>query len=289
MFKKHGVFALLLFSGAAAIAYAYPSFAAQNRLVYQPRVVAEAGWSYHVAAQDLPGVDNLAMAADGKLYATQELPPGTAKVIQIHHNEIITVFSDLNRADGLLLHGKYLYITEGTPDGRVIEFDLLTKKQRVLTTLHSPAGIDIFPNGDLLVSENTLSGRLLRVRRTGDKNVDVIFSGLSRPQGVAVNPDGTVIFAETDTGRVLSYKDGVVNVVVDDLDEPDQVEIAPDGALWITEDVHNGRLMRLKNGALETVLSGLYSPQGIAFGAGGTVWLAEHGRQRILVIHGKVR
>ncbi|MHB8536354.1 MAG: hypothetical protein ACYDBW_13055, partial [Sulfuricaulis sp.] len=82
-----------------------------------------------------------------------------------------------------------------------------------------------------------------------------------------------------------SYRKGEVKVVVDDLDEPDQVEIAPDGALWITEDVRNGRLLRLKDGALEVVLSRLHHPQGIAFGADGAVWLAEQGRQRILVIH----
>jgi glucose/arabinose dehydrogenase len=74
-------------------------------------------------------------------------------------------------------------------------------------------------------------------------------------------------------------------VLVDDLDEPDQVEIAPDGALWITEDVSDGRLLRLKDGALEVVLSGLRNPRGMAFGADGAVWLAEQGRQRILFVH----
>lgn len=288
MFKKNGLFYLLLLCGAAAFAYAFPSVAAKNKPASPPGVVAEAGWEYRVAAQDLPGIDNLVMAADGLLYATQDLPPATAKVIQLHHGEINTVVSGLNRADGLLLHGKYLYITEGMTDGRVLEFDLSTKKQRLLATLRSPEGIDMFPDGDLVVSENILSGRLLRVRREGRKTVEVIFGGLSRPEGLAVKPDGTVIFAEAETGRVLSYKDGEVNVVVDDLDEPGQVEIAPDGALWITEDVHDGRLLRLKDGTLDTVLSGLRSPQGMAFGADGAVWLAERGRQRILVIHGKV-
>ncbi len=288
MFKKIGPFALLLLCGVVAVAYVLPSVAAQNKPASPPGVVAEVGWEYRVVAQNLPGIDNLVMAADGLLYATQELPPGAAKVIQLHRGQITTVISGLNRADGLLLHGKYLYITEGMPDGRVIEFDLSTKKQRVLATLHSPEGIDMFPNGDLVVSENILSGRLLRVSREGRRTVGVIFGGLSRPEGLAVKPDGTVIFAEAETGRVLSYKDGEVNVVVDDLDEPDQVETAPDGALWITEDVNDGRLLRLKDGALDTVLSGLRSPQGIAFGADGAVWLAERGRQRVLEIHGKV-
>jgi len=132
-----------------------------------------------------------------------------------------------------------------------------------------------------------VNGRLLRVRRYGDRAVEVLLGGLNRPEGLVLSQDGEVIFAEAGTGRVLAFKNGKLSVVLHDLDEPDQIEIAPDGALWITEDVSNGRLLRFKDGALETVLSGLHSPQGIAFGADGVIWLAEQGRQRILLIRRK--
>jgi len=248
------------------------------------KVVAGSGWKYRVVAQNLPGVDNLVMDGEGSLYATQELPNGGGKVIRWHRGKIKTVIVGLNRADGLLLHGNSLYITEEAEAGRVLEYDLATKKQRTLATLHRPEGIDLLPDGDLVVAEDNISGRLMRVSRHEHQPVEVILGGLNRPEGVAVNSDGAVVFAETETGRVLSYKAGDVTVVVDDLDEPDQVEFAPDGALWITEDVKNARLLRLKNGTLETVLSGLRSPQGMAFGADGTAWLAEQGRHRILAI-----
>jgi sugar lactone lactonase YvrE len=251
------------------------------------QVVAEAGWKYRVVTRNLPGIDNLVMALDGSLYATQELPNGAGKVIRLRRGGVTVVATGFSRPDGLLLRGKFLYITEEVPEGRVLEFDLQSKKQRVLATLHNPEGIDTLPDGDLVVSEDSINGRLLRVRRNGAKAVEVILGGLNRPEGLVAKPDGAVIFAETATGRVLSYKSGEVNVVVDDLDEPDQVEIAPDGSLWITEDTRDGRLLRLKDDSLETVLSGLRSPQGMAFGSDGSVWLAERGRQRLLVIHGK--
>ncbi len=250
-------------------------------------VAAEAGWKYRVVTQNLPGIDNLAMAPDGSLYATQELPNGAGKVIKLRRGEVTIVASGFNRPDGLLLRGKFLFITEEVSEGRVLEFDLASNKQRVLATLHNPEGIDMLPDGDLVVSEDSINGRLLRVRRDGARVVEVILGGLNRPEGLVVRPDGAVVFAETATGRVLSYKNGEVNVVVDDLDEPDQVEIAPDGSLWITEDTRDGRLLRLKDDSLETVLSGLRSPQGMAFGGDGSVWLAERGRQRLLVIHGE--
>lgn len=248
------------------------------------KVVAGSGWKYRVVAQNLPGIDNLVMDGEGSLYATQELPNGGGKVIRWHRGKIKTVIVGLNRADGLLLHGKNLYITEEIEDGRVLEYDLATKKQRTLATLNHPEGIDLLPDGDLVVAEDSINGRLMRVPRHGHLPVEVMLGGLNRPEGVAVTPDGAMVLAETETGRVLSYKEGDVTVVVDDLDEPDQVEFAPDGALWITEDVKTGRLLRLKNGTLETVMSGLRSPQGVTFGADGTVWLAERGRQRILAI-----
>lgn len=270
-----------LLCGLAAVVSAS---AVAGEPVSPEQVIAEAGWKFHVAARNLPGIDNLVSAPDGALYATQELPNGAGKVIRLQRGEVSIVALGFSRSDGLLLRGKRLFITEEIPEGRVLEFDLTSKKQRVLATLHSPEGIDMLPDGALVVSEDNINGRLLRVSRDGKRAPEVILGGLNRPEGLVAKPDGTVIFAETATGRVLSFRNGEVNVVVDDLDEPDQVEIAPDGSLWITEDVDDGRLLRLNNGALETVLSGLRSPQGMAFGADGSIWLAERGRQRILVI-----
>ena len=119
--------------------------------------------------------------------------------------------------------------------------------------------------------------------------MEVILDELKRPEGLVAGLDGAIVFAETATGRVLSYRNGEVNVVVDDLANPDQVEWAPDGALWVTEDVNDGRLLRLKDGTIETILSGLRSPQGMAFDSRGAVWLAERGRQRILIIRPRDR
>lgn len=247
--------------------------------------VAHAGWKYRVAAANLPGIDNLAMDNAGTLYATQELGNGAGKVIRIDRGGITTVISGLDRPDGLLLRGKLLFITEETPRGRVLEYELPARKMRTLARLSRPEGIDMFPNGDLLVSEDIMGGRLLRVPRDTGKPVEVILDGLKRPEGALIRPDGAIIFAETASGSVLSYQNGEVNVIVDDLSEPDQVELASDGSLWITEDVKNGRLLRLKDGVLETVLSGLRYPQGMSMEADGSMWLAEQGRQRVLVIH----
>ncbi len=279
--KRRVCLFLALSGGLAAIALMAPPVLAEG--ASEP-VVAEAGWKFRVEAQNLSNIDNLAMADDGSVYATQEIPLRAGKVIRLDHGEITTVVSGLSRPDGLLLRGNRLFIVEETANGRVLEYDLSTKQLRTLAVLNHPEGIDMFPDGDLVISEDTMEGRLLRVHRDSQPSMEVILDELKRPEGLVVMPDGAIVFAETAAGRVLSCRNGEVNVVVDDLADPDQVEWAPDGALWITEDVDDGRLLRLKDGAIETVLSGLRSPQGMAFDAHGAVWLAERGRQRILVI-----
>lgn len=241
-----------------------------------------AGWQYRVYQQDLPGVDNLVVAADGALYATQELADEKGKIVRIHDGKVETLVSGLDRPDGLFMMGKYLYVTEEVSGGRVLEVNPRTGRQRVLETLNKPEGIGMLPDGGLVVSEDTVNGRLIRLRANGA--FEVITGGLNRPEGLAVARDGAIYFAETGTGRVLSYKDGAMDTVVDDLDEPDQVRFAPDGALWITEDTKPGRLLRFHDGALEVVMTGLVYPQGIAFTANGTVLVAEQGRGRILAI-----
>jgi len=268
-----------------AVVFSIQVTIADNNPVASTGPISHSGWTFRVAAENLPGIDNLVTDNAGALYATQELGKGAGKVIHINRGRTTTVIAGLDRADGLLRQGNILFVTEETFQGRILEFELTTKKMRTLAVLSKPEGIDMFPDGDLLVSEDIRRGRLVRVRRSGDKPVEVILADLKRPEGVLIRPDGTIIFAETASGRVLSYRNGTVTVVVEGLSEPDQVELAADGSLWITEDVRNGRLLRWHDGVLETVLSGLHYPQGMAFAAGGSVWLAEQGRQRILLIH----
>ncbi len=247
-----------------------------------PAVEPGKGWRYSVFQTKLTEVDNLARASDGTLYATLELGRGAGRLVRIRHGRVDTIADGLNRPDGLLLHGKQLYLTEEIPEGRVLRLNLDGSDPQVLATLHNPEGIEMQRNGNLLVSEDSVNGRLVQLHKNG--TVETVIAGLNRPEGIAVARDGTVYIAETGTGRLLAYRRGVLTTVVDDLDEPDQVEIAPDGALWISEDSKPGRVLRFKNGTLETVLSGVLAPQGIAFGPNGTAYVAEQGRHRILVI-----
>jgi sugar lactone lactonase YvrE len=247
-----------------------------------PSVVPAKGWHFSVYAENLPMVENVTVNGDGIVYATLEDVGAKGQVVRIRNPKQEVLLSELNHPDGIVPLGKLLIVTEEADEGRVLEINPATGEKRVLATLYNPEGIAVLPDGDLVISEDSVNGRLVRLNRQG--KIETILGGLNRPEGLCVARDGTIYFAETATGRVLAFKDGVVRSVVVDLDEPDQLKLAPDGALWITEDSVRGRLLRLKDGALHVILSGLVYPQGMAFLPNGNLLLAERGRSRLLQI-----
>jgi len=243
------------------------------------------GWRYRVVAEKLPEVDDLAVGADGSLYATQHPADAKGRVVRVRNGRIDTIVDELDQPGGVLVIGHHLYVTEKINEGRLIKLNLKDGHRRVYGGLNNPEHIAWLSGSDVLVSEDVLSGRVTRVSRDGA--TEVIASGFNSIEGLSVARDGTIFIGESGTGRVLTFKDGVLNVVVDDLDSLGQIECAADGSVWITEDSSSGRLLRLKDGVLETVMSGLVSPQGIALGENGAVFVVEGGRSRILNVEPK--
>jgi sugar lactone lactonase YvrE len=253
----------------------------------QTPVVPGPGWRFEVIQPKLPGVDSLAVGVDGSIYATRERGAGRGQVVRIRKGRAEPLLNGLNFPDGLRLHGNLMYVTEETADGRVLEFDLVTRRRREIARLYYPEGIAILPGGDLAVAEDNVNGRIVHLNAHGV--VDVVTTGLNRPEGLVAGADGTLFFCETATGRVIAWRDGDMKVLLDDLEDPDQIALGPDGALWITEDARPGRLLRYQDGKAEVILSGLWAPQGIAPTGPRSALIAEKGRGRILLVNGAKR
>lgn len=240
-----------------------------------------AGWRLIVHATELPAVDNIVLAPDGSLYVTLERRAPHGRLVRVHQGKSEVLLDGLDRADGLFLNGDTLYITEEVPNGRLIEYRIASDKHRELARVDMGEGIDVLPDGALVVSEDKPGGRVLRLDRNGE--LTVLAADLRRPEGLCVDADGVIYVAETGRGRVLALRpDGTQREWVSGLNEPDQIECAPDGALWISEDQPAGRLLRYLAGDLQIIASQLHEPQGIALAPDGSVYLAEQGRGRIL-------
>jgi glucose/arabinose dehydrogenase len=243
------------------------------------------GWRYRVYADNLPAVDNLVARRDGSIYATQSMA-GNGRVVRVRAGQAAEVVAGgLDHPRGLLVKKNLLYVTEQTNGGHILEIDVTEQRRRMLGNFSNPEHIEKLPNGELIVTENGMNGRLVRL--SSRNTVEVVTAGLNDPEGLAVGNDGTIYIGENGTGRILAFKDGVLDVVIDDLDEVGQIEAGSDGALWITEKGTPGRLLRLKDGALTTVLNGLKDPRGVALIEDSVVLISEHGRARILLAEPK--
>jgi sugar lactone lactonase YvrE len=85
----------------------------------------------------------------------------------------------------------------------------------------------------------------------------------------------------TNTVTPLNLQPQVV-VLADDFLEPDDLVLAPDGSVYIS-DVRAGTIKQYtQDGRLNLVLSGLSSPEGMAFLPDGSMVIAEQGTNRLI-------
>lgn len=238
------------------------------------------GWSFTVFPGSFKKVDQLVFGPDDSLYATLG-SRGTGCVIRIHSGKVETLLAGLNRPNGLYFRGDYLYVTEEDPGGRVIRFDLKSRETKVFGTFNRPEGIYVAPDESIFVVEDYQPARFLRIDRSGA--IEILNDQLGYGEGLAIDKEGNMYMSETKKGRVLKVKDGRQAVLIDHLREPDQILVAPDGSVWITEDMFLGRVLRYRNGTVEVIARGLRFPQDMAFDVRGRLHVAERGRNRILV------
>lgn len=238
-------------------------------------------WNSEVFADDLTRVDNIVVAPDRSLYVSLERKDGHGQIAHVRNGRSDIIMTGLRRPDGLYFSPPFLYVTEEVERGRVLRIDLQKHEQRVLAQLNKPEGIRPNVHGDLIISEDLAeNGRIVSLSKTG--RVTELASRLKKPEGLLVADDDSILFAESGAGRVVRITDGRRETVIDGLHSPDQIAMAPDGALWISEDRTRGKVYRYLNGRLETVMTGVRKAQGIAFDADGYVYIAEQGRNRIL-------
>lgn len=238
------------------------------------------GWSFTVFPGSFKKVDQLVFGPDGSLYASLG-SRRTGSVIQILSGKVETLLAGLNRPNGLYYRGDYLFVTEEDPGGRVIRFDLRSRETKVFATLNRPEGIYVAADESIFVVEDSQSSRLIRIDKSGA--IEILNDQLGYGEGLAIDKRGNMYMAETKKGRVLKIKEGRQEILIDHLREPDQIGVAPDGFVWITEDMFLGRVLRCRNGRVEVIARGLRFPQGMAFDVQGKLHVAERGRNRILV------
>ena len=225
-----------------------------------------------VLAQLNPGLDNLTFV-DGRLLVSNF----TGEITEIGRDGQTSTLlpGGLNWPLDLTVSGGRLYVADGTyfytvgPDGGLQTVGMLFSPgyPGFLRGVTTAAGGGEFANaaggGEFVV---TTSGGQVARYRPQDGETDYLATDFDQLYGVDVDRDGTIVFAELGTGRVLALRggigDGTVETLAAGLAEPVGVAIDPDGAPLVAES-GAGRVVRLTPGGVDTLVDGLACPQGI--------------------------
>jgi sugar lactone lactonase YvrE len=114
------------------------------------------------------------------------------------------------------------------------------------------------------------------------RSAEVLSKGLDRPQALALSARGSVIVAESGSGRVLEIGQGrELTPIASGLDFPTGVAVAQDGACYVSETGAR-RVIRV-DGGVEVVLEGLDTPQGLTV-VGDTLVVLDAGSRQLLQI-----
>ena len=248
-------------------------------LIWLLPLVAVAG-EPEILASGLTAIDNIALGDRGEVYATLERRAPHGRLVRIRNGKAETLITGLDRPDGLVRRGPWLYLTEEVGNGRIIRYDLRTGKWKVLARLAYPEGIVADADGTLWISLDRRQGRVVRLRPGGTP--ETVITGLNRPEGLCRAADGSLAIAETATGRVLVWQKRRLRVLAGGLTEPDQLHCAANGDILVSEDADPGRIWRIHKGRSQVIHTGLRSPQGLRVDVQGRMYVAEQGSGRLL-------
>jgi sugar lactone lactonase YvrE len=200
--------------------------------------------------------------------------------------------------DVAVLHDGCLVV--GLDDGRICRLSPDGRRTEIVAdTTGRPLGIEVRDDGKLYVCD-AHRGLLLVDPDAGDVEVLVDRIG-GRPlrftNNAAIHPDGSVLFSDSSlrfgiehfkadllehscTGRLLRWRDGEVEVLLEGLAFANGVALTHDGAAVLVAETAGYRVTRYwlageRAGTSEVLIENLPGfPDNLSTGPGGTVWIA---------------
>lgn len=147
----------------------------------------------------------------------------------------------------LSLDGRFLFVSD-TGNNRVAVLDPGSLKLIDTFGDDHQSGthdVDFDQKGRLYVAD-THNHRVTVYELDGPRGklVDEFSGRLRKPEGVLVHPNGRIYVAGAGSGNVLAYEDGQVVDELTGLASPHDLELAPEGDIWLA-DAGNDRMLLL--------------------------------------------
>ena len=214
-----------------------------------------------VAATVRPGLDNLALTDDDRLFVSHFTDGGVAEIMADGSERRLVPPGFLGPMGLAIASDGVLYAADGISMAAV-ERDGSCRRIGMLFDGHFPGfvrGLAAGAGGTVVAS--TSGGDVTTYHPTTHAMTENI-KGLNELYGVAVGPGGAIIIAEGGEGNVLVVSGTEVKVAARGLARPTGIAAAGDGSCYVCE-ADKGRVVHL-NGGASTVVDGLKEPQGIA-------------------------
>jgi len=232
-----------------------------------------------VLAKVRPGLDNLALTADDRLFVSHFVDGGVAEILSGGGSERRLVAPGFLGPMGLALGSDgVLYAADGISMA-AIAGDGACHRVGMLFDGQFPGfvrGVTAGAGGTLIVT--TSGGKVATYHPTTHAMTDHI-DGLNELYGVALSADGMIIVAEGGEGNIIRLSGTAVEVAARGLARPTGVAAAADGTCYVAE-AGKGRVVHL-NGGVTPVIDGLREPQGIAL-AGDHLYVVDAGAHELV-------
>ena len=234
-----------------------------------------------VVANVRPGIDNLAIADDNRLFISHFVDGGVAE-IQADGTERMLVPAGLLGPFGITVtNDGTIYAADGmsmiavSQDGQVSRPTMFTQEGY-------PGfirGIATGPAGNVYVT--TSAGEVV-LYNFNTREPQILVNELNELYSLAPTQDGAVIVAEGGEGRLLKVtSSGDIMVLARGLGRPNGVAVAGDGSCYVSEP-DKGQVSHVNDGT-STLIEGLSSPQGLAL-LGDQLLIVDSGSKELIAV-----
>ncbi len=241
--------------------------------------------SKRVLAKVRPGLDNLALTDDDRVFVSHFTDGGVAEIMPDGSERRLVQPGFCGPAGITFSSDEVLYACDGISIAAV-GLDGSQRRVGMLFDGEFPGfvrGIDAGTDGNLIVS--TASGEVVTYHPVSHRMTEHA-KGLNEVHGVAVGPGGSIVAAESGAGRVLKISGNEMTVAASGLSRPTGIAVAPDGSCYVSE-AGKGTIVHV-NGGVSVAMGGLDEPQGLLL-SGDDLYVVDAGIRELICFSTKTR
>lgn len=229
-------------------------------------------------------LDNLTFDANDNLYITNMSDNAIYHVDQESGVVREIVGGPLTTPAGIDIYENTLYVADTFSLSKVnINSGEVSDVSRIISDHEYPVAVST--TSSTIVNASSNAGLVQGHDRLSSKRL-FRWSGFVAPGGILAREDGTVIVAETGTGKVLMVTgQDDRTVLAENLKEPIGLAEDSEQNIFVAETVGGSiSVIDKKTGEVTTWIDGLNAPEGIEFDNDGLLIVAEVGARRVISI-----